>query len=162
MPSATPQPAHVSRRRRHISDTARPPRRTPEHHGVHRRATAALTRPRYQIELEALVLTTAKDELPAGELATTHRDIRRLCRSARSLAEISATLSLPLGTARLLVTVLAESGLVHIVRPQTDPDGAAHIRLVADVLAGLRRLEEAQPVTPGTASQWEMADTPGS
>jgi hypothetical protein len=117
----------------------------PENHGVHRRATAALTRPRYQVELEALILTTAKDETPASELTAIHQDIRHLCRSARSLAEVSATLALPLGTARLLVTVLAESGLVHIMRPEIDPDGAAHIRLVTDVLAGLRRLGEVPP-----------------
>ncbi|MFF0143083.1 DUF742 domain-containing protein [Streptomyces sp. NPDC005227] len=153
MPPASPHPAYVSRRRRHPSDTTRPPRRSSEHHGVHRRATAALTRPRYQIELEALILTTPQDEPPAGELTAIHQDIRHLCRSARSLAEISATLALPLGAARLLVTVLAEDGLVHIARPETDPDGAARIGLVADVLAGLRRLEDATPRHPGVADQ---------
>ncbi|MGW6489648.1 DUF742 domain-containing protein [Streptomyces sp. NPDC055056] len=153
MPPASPQPVSASRRRRHPSDTTRPPRRTPEHHGVHRRATAALIRPRYHIELEALILTTPQDEPPAGELTATHQDIRHLCRNARSLAEISATLQLPLGATRLLVTVLAEDGLVHIARPKTDPDGAAQISLVADVLAGLRRLQDPTPPRPAAADQ---------
>lgn len=153
MPPATPQPSTAFRRRRHTSNTARPPRRLPEHHGVHRRATTALTRPRYQIELEALILTTAEDEASTGNLTAIHQDIRHLCRTARSLAEVSAILELPLGTTRLLVTVLAEGGLVHIVRPETDPDGAAHIRLVADVLAGLHRLGEVLPENPRVADQ---------
>ncbi|MFF8531924.1 DUF742 domain-containing protein [Streptomyces sp. SAS_267] len=61
------------------------------------------------------------------------------------MAEVFATLALPLGTARLLVSVLAESGVVHIVRPETEPDGAARIGVVLDVLAGLRRLEAGAP-----------------
>ncbi|MER7982657.1 DUF742 domain-containing protein [Streptomyces sp. NPDC095817] len=145
MPPATPQPVSASRRRRHGSTATRPPHRPSEQHGVHRRATSGLDKPRYQIELEALILTTARNEASSGELPAIHRDIRRLCHSARSLAEVSAVLELPLGTTRILVAVLAESGLVHIVRPEIGPDGIAHIRLVADVLAGLRLLEEVPP-----------------
>ncbi|WP_179165429.1 DUF742 domain-containing protein [Streptomyces sp. M41(2017)] len=155
MPSATTRPASASSRRRH-SDTARPPRRLAEHHGVHRRATSALARPLYQVEFEALILTSSKDEAAPGQMSVIHQDIRRLCRTARSLAEVSALLELPLGSARLLVTVLAERGLVHIVRPETDSEGAARVGLVADVLAGLQRLGEVPPSNQRPAGEEDV------
>ncbi|WP_394297619.1 DUF742 domain-containing protein [Streptomyces lavendulae] len=73
--------------------------------------TGGRTRPRYQLAIEALVSTTADPARLQGQLPE-HQRICRLCQEIKSVAEISALLSIPLGVARILVADLAEAGLV--------------------------------------------------
>ncbi|WP_077974582.1 DUF742 domain-containing protein, partial [Streptomyces tsukubensis] len=75
--------------------------------------TGGRTRPRYQLAIEALVSTTAQPSQLQGQLPE-HQRICQLCREIKSVAEISALLSIPLGVARILVADLAEAGLVAI------------------------------------------------
>ncbi|MGH1552693.1 DUF742 domain-containing protein [Streptomyces sp. L7] len=49
-----------------------------------------------------------------------HQRICNLCREIKSVAEISALLTIPLGVARILVADLAEAGLVAIHQPGGD------------------------------------------
>jgi serine phosphatase RsbU (regulator of sigma subunit) len=98
-------------------------------------------RPRYQLPVEALVVNTANAEQLRGQLPE-HQRICHLCRDIKSVAEVSALLSIPLGVARILVADMAEAGLVAIHQPagseshgpQTD------ISLIERVLSGLREL----------------------
>ena len=65
-----------------------------------------------------------------------------LCRSARSVAEVSALLRLPLGVARVLVADMAVEGLLRLHQSQspTTAGGQPDLRLLERVLSGLRKL----------------------
>ncbi|MBB1244002.1 DUF742 domain-containing protein [Streptomyces durbertensis] len=103
--------------------------------------TGGRTRPRYQLAIEALVSTTADPMKLQGQLPE-HQRICRLCHEIKSVAEISALLSIPLGVARILVADLAEAGLVAIHQPGGDEaaGGQPDVTLLERVLSGLRKL----------------------
>ncbi|TXS57073.1 DUF742 domain-containing protein [Streptomyces sp. t39] len=103
--------------------------------------TGGRTRPRYQLAIEALVSTTADPSRLQGQLPE-HQRICRLCFEIKSVAEISALLSIPLGVARILVADLAEAGLVAIHQPGGDEaaGGLPAVTLLERVLSGLRKL----------------------
>ncbi|MEU7019801.1 DUF742 domain-containing protein [Streptomyces sp. NPDC046203] len=103
--------------------------------------TGGRTRPRYQLAIEALVSTTADPARLQGQLPE-HQRICRLCFEIKSVAEISALLSIPLGVARILVADLAEAGLVAIHQPGGDETagGQPDVTLLERVLSGLRKL----------------------
>lgn len=89
------------------------------------------------LELETLVLTSVLGEM-AG-LGFERRSIVRLCRDARSVAEIAARLELPLGVTKALVGDLADEGLVGLhgtagTGDRTDP------ALLRRVLDGLQQI----------------------
>ncbi|MFD1833412.1 MULTISPECIES: DUF742 domain-containing protein [Streptomyces] len=103
--------------------------------------TGGRTRPRYQLAIEALVHTTAQPAQLMGQLPE-HQRICQLCYEIKSVAEISALLSIPLGVARILVADLAEAGLVAIHQPGGDESagGQPDVTLLERVLSGLRKL----------------------
>ncbi|MCZ7416324.1 MULTISPECIES: DUF742 domain-containing protein [unclassified Streptomyces] len=103
--------------------------------------TGGRTRPRYQLAIEALVSTTADPARLQGQLPE-HQRICRLCYEIKSVAEVSALLSIPLGVARILVADLAEAGLVAIHQPGGDETagGQPDVTLLERVLSGLRKL----------------------
>ncbi len=103
--------------------------------------TGGRTRPRYQLAIEALVSTTADPERLRGQLPE-HQRICLLCREVKSVAEISALLTIPLGVVRILVADLAEAGLVMIHQPGGDESagGQPDVTLLERVLSGLRKL----------------------
>ncbi|MEU8654030.1 DUF742 domain-containing protein [Streptomyces sp. NPDC048737] len=103
--------------------------------------TGGRTRPRYQLAIEALVHTTAAPHQMQGQLPE-HQRICNLCREIKSVAEISALLTIPLGVARILVADLAEAGLVAIHQPGGDESagGQPDVTLLERVLSGLRKL----------------------
>ncbi|MFD5140564.1 DUF742 domain-containing protein [Streptomyces sp. NPDC058378] len=103
--------------------------------------TGGRTRPRYQLAIEALVSTTADPARLQGQLPE-HQRICRLCIEIKSVAEVSALLSIPLGVARILVADLAEAGLVAIHQPGGDETagGQPDVTLLERVLSGLRKL----------------------
>ncbi|MET8898341.1 DUF742 domain-containing protein [Streptomyces albogriseolus] len=103
--------------------------------------TGGRTRPRYQLAVEALVVTTADPAQMQG-LLPEHQRICHLCREVKSVAEISALLNIPLGVARILVADLAEAGLVALNDPVGDEGGLARpdITLMERVLSRLREL----------------------
>jgi Protein of unknown function (DUF742) len=103
--------------------------------------TGGRTRPRYQLAIEALVSTTADPDRLRGQLPE-HQRICHLCREVKSVAEVSALLSIPLGVARILVADLAEAGLVAIHQPGGDEaaGGQPDVTLLERVLSGLRKL----------------------
>ncbi|WP_246494794.1 DUF742 domain-containing protein [Streptomyces zagrosensis] len=103
--------------------------------------TGGRTRPRYHLAIEALVSTTADPYQLQGQLPE-HQRICHLCREIKSVAEISALLSIPLGVSRILVADLAEAGLVAIHQPGGDETagGQPDVTLLERVLSGLRKL----------------------
>jgi hypothetical protein len=103
--------------------------------------TGGRTRPRYQLAIEALVHTTAQPAHLQGQLPE-HQRICHLCYEIKSVAEISALLTIPLGVARILVADLAEAGLVAIHQPggEESAGGQPDVTLLERVLSGLRKL----------------------
>ncbi|GAA4144806.1 DUF742 domain-containing protein [Actinomadura keratinilytica] len=101
--------------------------------------TGGRTKPRYDLAIEALVTAAPYPPRDISSLTPEYRAIMDLCRSARSVAEVSALLRIPLGVARVLVADMALEGLLrlHQSRPaNAQPD----LRLLERVLSGLRKL----------------------
>jgi hypothetical protein len=103
--------------------------------------TGGRTRPRYQLAIEALVSTSVEPARLYGQLPE-HQRICQLCYEMKSVAEVSALCSIPLGVARILVADLAEAGLVTIHQPghEGEPGGQPDVTLLERVLSGLRKL----------------------
>ncbi len=66
--------------------------------------------------------------------------VRSLCHRPRSVAEVAATLSVPLGVAKVLLGDMAELGLVTVHDTHADGDGRPALALMERVLQGLHRL----------------------
>lgn len=99
--------------------------------------TSGRTRPRRDLPIEALVSTTAHGHAAASGQLPEHRAICVLCRSTLSVAEVAASLDVPLGVARVLIDDLAHQGLVAV--HGVHEGGVSH-QLLSRVLDGLRRL----------------------
>jgi Protein of unknown function (DUF742) len=108
--------------------------------------TGGRTRPKVEIAIEALVETTHKGRTTgARDGQSQGREqhyIVTLCDGRlQSLAEISARIQLPLGTARVLVADLASDGMVAVYEPTSiDGNDAVGTELLERVLSGLRKL----------------------
>jgi hypothetical protein len=97
--------------------------------------TGGRTRPTHELALETLISTAphARNRY----LSREHRAIANLCVQPRSVAEVAALLTIPLGVARVLLGDLATNGAVRVHRSATS---APDLVLMHRVLAGLRRL----------------------
>ncbi|MDT7726915.1 MAG: hypothetical protein QOI21_3491 [Actinomycetota bacterium] len=74
------------------------------------------------------------------EITGEFQSVRSLCRYPRSVAEVAAVLSVPLGVARVLLCDMADLGLVSVHDSATGGDGRPAIALMERVLQGLRRI----------------------
>jgi Protein of unknown function (DUF742) len=92
-----------------------------------------------ELEIEALVATTALGQARARRLSGERREIAALCLDVLSVAEVSAHLDVPLGVACVVVGDMAEEGLVQLHRPAS-PDARPDLALLERVLHGLRDL----------------------
>ncbi|MBK1788460.1 DUF742 domain-containing protein [Prauserella cavernicola] len=103
--------------------------------------TEGRTRPVIELAIEALVQTTADGHAVPFNRASPASTVTQLCLQPRSVAEIAAHLSVPLGVARVLVSDLLGSGYV-IVRDTLGEDASWDERhdLLERVLSGLRTL----------------------
>lgn len=100
--------------------------------------TGGRTRATHQLELETLVSTSNlchSTELQRLE----HHSVADLCQYPRSVAEVGAILSVPLGVARVLLGDMADLGLLTVHRIDTE-SGTPHSILLERVLNGLHRL----------------------
>jgi hypothetical protein len=88
--------------------------------------------------MEALVSSATSAQLGLN-FTREYRAISQLCVQVRSVAEISALLTMPLGVARVLVADMAAEGLVRVYQPQLEA-GKPNRDLLERVLTGLRRL----------------------
>jgi hypothetical protein len=101
--------------------------------------TGGRTRPRTQLEIEAMVAAAHYAARDLSVLSPECQAILGFCRDWRSVAEISAVLRMPLGVARILIADMAVEGLVRI--QQLDhAEGRPDVQLLERVLSGLRRL----------------------
>lgn len=104
--------------------------------------TGGRTRGPANLGIETLV-SVSPGRPPAGQWSNEpdYRMVVDLCRSPRSVAEIAALASLPLGVARVLLADMARVGVIRIHKNNTSSsNGAPDLALMQRVLAGLRRL----------------------
>jgi hypothetical protein len=94
---------------------------------------------RADLALEDLVGTDPKAGSPGPWLSDEHHAIARLCQETISVAEVAARLELPLGVACILVSDLADRGLVTIYRAPS-LKGRPQVALLEQVLQGLQQL----------------------
>ena len=102
--------------------------------------TRGRTQSRRHLAIEALVSTRAGAHWNGARLTGEFRSVRTLCHQPRSVAEVAATLSVPLGVVRVLLDDMAEQGLVTIHDTRSGADGRPAMALMERVLHGLRRL----------------------
>jgi hypothetical protein len=102
--------------------------------------TGGRTKANYELRLETLISTTELAREQTRLVQLEHRSVSALCRYPLSVAEVAAKLSIPLGVARVVLSDMAELGLISIHRTFADDDIAAHLVLMERVLSGLRRL----------------------
>ena len=101
--------------------------------------TGGRTKPRYQLQIEAMVTASHYDARDLSVLSPECQAILGFCRDWRSVAEISAVLRMPLGVARVLIADMAMEGLVR-VHQLDHAQGRPDINLLERVLSGLRKL----------------------
>lgn len=101
--------------------------------------TGGRTRTTVQLELETLV-STSEVYRPTAVVRVEHQSIAELCQHPRSVAEVGALLSVPVGVARVLLSDMAELGLITVHHTVSESGGAPNMMLMERVLSGLRRL----------------------
>ncbi|HEY0451493.1 DUF742 domain-containing protein [Actinophytocola sp.] len=101
--------------------------------------TEGRTQPSVELAVEARVRTTAAGRGLPQRRANALWTVTQLCHQPRSVTEIAAHLSVPLGVARVLVADLLDHGLVVVEATLGDDAGADERRdLIERVLSGLR------------------------
>jgi hypothetical protein len=103
--------------------------------------TKGRTKATRHLAIEALISATS-DALGwrSTEITGEFQSVRALCAHPRSVAEVAATLSVPLGVARVLLGDMADLGLVSVHDTVTNGDGRPAIALMERVLQGLRAI----------------------
>ncbi|WP_229923585.1 DUF742 domain-containing protein [Streptomyces candidus] len=97
---------------------------------------------RHRLDLIAIVIPEPAADEPDRDhtLAPEHVEIVELCHeSPQSIAELAATLDLPVGVVRVLVGDLVDEQLVHVTRP-VEPAELPDESLLREVIDGLRAL----------------------
>jgi Protein of unknown function (DUF742) len=102
--------------------------------------TRGRTKSGLDLAIEALVSTSQRGRDQMGLLQVEHRAVAELCEQTRSVAEVAALLSLPLGVARVLLGDMAGLGVVTVHQTASSAGNKPDLALMERVLSGLRRL----------------------
>jgi hypothetical protein len=102
--------------------------------------TRGRTKSGFDLAIETLVSTSARGRAQVATLPFEHRAVAELCEQARSVAEVAALLSLPLGVARVVLGDMAGLGVVTVHQTAGSAGSAPDLALMERVLSGLRRL----------------------
>jgi hypothetical protein len=101
--------------------------------------TRGRTRPQVDLALETMLTATPRGAAQEPTLMPEKAAVVRCCREARSVAEVAASLEVPLGVARVLLSDMASEDLVDVHAPPKD-DEKNHLALLERVVRGLRKL----------------------
>lgn len=102
--------------------------------------TRGRTKSGLDLAIETLVSTSAQGRSQMALLQVEHRAVAELCEQTRSVAEVAALLSLPLGVARVLLGDMAGLGVVTVHQTASSSGNVPDLALMERVLSGLRRL----------------------
>jgi hypothetical protein len=102
--------------------------------------TKGRTTSQVRFEIETMVSTTTayspSDDTVPGE----YHSVATLCQQPRSIAEIAALLSIPLGVARVLAGDMAGTGLLAVHETASVDGESPDVALMERILSGLRKL----------------------
>jgi hypothetical protein len=102
--------------------------------------TRGRTKSGFDLAIETLVSTSPRGRAQAATLLVEHRAVAELCEQTRSVAEVAALLSLPLGVARVVLGDMAGLGVVTVHQTASSAGSGPDLALMERVLSGLRRL----------------------
>lgn len=102
--------------------------------------TRGRTKSGLDLAIETLLSTSQRGRDQMGLLQVEHRAVAELCEQTRSVAEVAALLSLPLGVARVLLGDMAGLGVVTVHQTASSAGNVPDLALMERVLSGLRRL----------------------
>ncbi|MBP2365456.1 DUF742 domain-containing protein [Pseudonocardia parietis] len=103
--------------------------------------TRGRTKSGYELAVETLVSVSNRARSQLERLPMEHRSVADLLlEQTRSVAEVAALLSLPLGVARVLLGDMASTGTVTVHQTASTPGSVPDLALMERVLSGLRRL----------------------
>lgn len=121
-----------------------PPPAEPEEIAGPRVRPYVLTRGRthssYELRLETLVSLRADAVWEGAALGAEYQPVRVLCTAPRSVAEVAALLTVPIGVARVLLSDMADMALIHIHGTERTAEGRPPMALMRRVLDGLQKL----------------------
>ncbi|MDS1271715.1 DUF742 domain-containing protein [Lipingzhangella sp. LS1_29] len=101
--------------------------------------TGGRTRSRHPLMVQTLVSAADPGSEPPRALMPESRSIHELCVEPRSVAEIAAELDIPLGVTQVLLSDLADQGLVYI-HPTITGHSPSENQVLERALRGLERL----------------------
>jgi hypothetical protein len=93
----------------------------------------------YWFDLVAFVVSAVDSLDHAVEMQPEHRAIVALCRTPRPVGEVAARMNLPVGVVRVLLGDLFTARAIRVREP-ADPAARPSIRMIREVLEGLRAL----------------------
>ncbi|WAL65828.1 DUF742 domain-containing protein [Amycolatopsis cynarae] len=102
--------------------------------------TRGRTQASYELGLETMVSLRADGKWAGPALSGEYQPVRALLRVPLSVAEVAVGLSVPIGVARVLLSDMAELGLLHIHGTERTAEGRPPMALMRRVLDGLQRL----------------------
>jgi hypothetical protein len=102
--------------------------------------TGGRTKSGLELAIETFVSTSQRGRDQIGLMQVEHRGVAELCMETRSVAEVAALMSLPLGVARVLLGDMAGLGVVTVHQTASSAGNAPDLALMERVLSGLRRL----------------------
>lgn len=103
--------------------------------------TGGRTRSATTLAVETIVTTNERAGRDALTSTAEHRIISDLCRLPHSVAEVAATLRLPLGVVRVLLADMSDMSLINVhAEEAVDDKGRPSLDLMERVLAGLRQM----------------------
>jgi hypothetical protein len=104
--------------------------------------TGGRTRSAITLDIETIVTTNERAVRHGAMVPAEHHVITKLCRLPHSVAEVAATLRLPLGVVRVLLADMSDLSLitVHHDNEARDADNHPTMELMQRVLVGLRRI----------------------
>lgn len=103
--------------------------------------TGGRTKSGYELAIETLVSVSPRARSQLERLPMEHRAVADLLlEQTRSVAEVAALLSLPLGVARVLLGDMAAGGTVTVHQTASTAGDLPDLALMERVLSGLRRL----------------------
>jgi hypothetical protein len=102
--------------------------------------TKGRTTSEIRFEIETMVSTTAAYSPADDTVPGEYHSVGALCQQARSIAEVAAMLSIPLGVARVLAGDMAGAGLLAVHETASVDGESPDVALMERILSGLRRL----------------------
>ena len=102
--------------------------------------THGRTRPTRDLPVETLVSTTARGRAVVRGSTSEETEICSLCQTSQSVAEVAARRRIPLGVARVLLSDLADRGLVAVHNTRSSSGNRPSMDLMHRILRGLHAL----------------------